>query len=297
MKGLVFVLSIVVLSSFVIAQGIGVVNQDYKRGEILVGFKDNVLQKDAIDLINSYKLTYDSSLWNNLRVMIVYVNSGTEKYWVNEFPNNKIVKYAELNYIASISVNSEELTELDIKNIEADFSKPEVSADHWSYGFKRFGEALTEFFTFNQEQKLNLRLRFLKDRLSEIKDLSDRDKNINLLIEDYSKQADDIKKDIENGIGKEVSLIKNTSETMEKHVIVLYLVYQKVPESAKPAILRAINKSIESEAIADITEDELSKKNATQDSLRDKLKERFDEKLEELRKEHAKNLNSRNKAK
>lgn len=242
-----FLIAIIIVSGIVFAQDIGVVKQDYKNGEILVGFNDSIQESSASSLIKSYSLDYDNSSWT-IKLMIIKVPVGKEQEWITIFSKQSIVKYAEFNYVATTQQE-----EIDVRNIEKTFPVPQIQADSWSYGFKRFGEVLTDIFTFDLKQKIKLHTKLSSERLSEIKDLVDRGKDTSVFIEDYGRELEMLRKNIEDaGKNADLATLKNSSDVLDKSIIVLQLVYQKVPENAKQSIEMAINKSLEAKAEQDL---------------------------------------------
>lgn len=102
----VFLVSFILLSS-AMAQEIDIPEKDigkvpgepsYAKGELLVGFKENVKLDEAESLIKSYGLSVYERFWD-IKVLRVGVPEGQEKQFIKRLEQEPIVKYAELNYI------------------------------------------------------------------------------------------------------------------------------------------------------------------------------------------------------
>ncbi|GEM_PF-4480015 len=243
---LVFMILVVIISSFVLAQEISDTQYDYKKGDVLVGFNDNVSYGDAIYLVGIYSLNYTDSIWGS-KVLIVKVPKGKEQQWIKEFSGQSIVKYAELNYLAVIV--SEDSNYNELQDVENEFKRPEIGADHWMYGFKRFGEAVVSIFTFDDSKKTALNYKLLKERLSELNDLADKGKDTTFFVEDVKRQLEDTNNSFKFF---DSDSIKNSSNFFRKSSLVLQLVYKKVPEKAKMAIENALNKTLEIKSQQDV---------------------------------------------
>ena len=162
------------------------------------------------------------------------------------------------------------LDEQDVRGIDRSVSSPQIPADSWMYGFKRFGETMTDFFTFDLQQKIKLHTLLLKERIAEIRDFEERGKDIAVIIEDYRNELNNLNNSIEKSGLADIQMIKNSSDSIERSIIVLQLVYQKVPDNAKLAVERAINNSIEHRAFNELKY-ELLKENVSLTKIKDKI--------------------------
>ncbi|MBI4895277.1 MAG: hypothetical protein HY831_02165 [Candidatus Aenigmarchaeota archaeon] len=246
MKYLAFISIIFIMSGVVLAQGIGDTQYDYKKGEIITGFNDNVSYDEAIELLNVYSLNYTNSSWDD-KVLIVIVPRGKEQQWIKELSEQSIVKYAELNYLAVVVSENSDYNEF--QEVENEFKTPEIAADHWMYGFKRFGESVTSLFTFGDSKRTALNYKLLKERLSELNDLAQRDKDVTFFIEDVRSQIEDTNSSFKFSDSES---IRNSSDFFRESSLVLQLVYQKVPDKAKIAIQNALNKTLEIKSQQDV---------------------------------------------
>ncbi len=139
--------------------------------------------------------------------------------------------------------------------------------------------------------KARLLVFFAEERLAEAKELSSKNnyKHIDKLMEDYEENINNADVEIERarGIGEDVSsLVKQIEVSTEKHIYVLELVKNKVPDQAKDAIENVLNKAkerqakqLESRKKAGISVSE----NPTEEELRLKAEE-LRKKEEELKK-------------
>lgn len=245
MKYIAMFFSILLISGIAMAQGVST-NYDYKKGDVIVGFNDNVSYEEAAELLKVYSLNYTNNTWIN-KILIVKVPKDKEEQWIKEFSSQSIVKYAELNYLAVIVSKEPDYTEF--QEIENEFKTPEIAADNWMYGFKRFGESVTSLFTFDSSKKIILNYKLLKERLSELNDLADKGKDTTFFVEDVKKQLEDTNSSLKFSDSESV---KNSSEFIRKASLVLQMVYQKVPENAKQAIENAINKTLEVKSKQDV---------------------------------------------
>jgi len=136
-----------------------------------------------------------------------------------------------------------------------------VTPDNWLYGLDKAIESIQMILTFNEASKAELHLQFAGERLAEAKAIADKGK---------PEYVPDLVGEYEGNVGKSLELVatakqagKNMTKVLELvaiatsiHLVVLEEVYEKVPEVAKPAIERAMQKSTERQAEA-LDEEEL----------------------------------------
>ena len=132
--------------------------------------------------------------------------------------------------------------------------KPELpdhgtTPDSWMYGFKRFREGVDMFFTFDDLAKGEKHVNYAGLRLSEAKAMAERGKPefVDSLVKEYGENIN-----ASNEIAKKAQQIgKNVTKVTELvglatsvHLDVLDEVYEKAPEQAKEAILKAKDASM-----------------------------------------------------
>ncbi|MFH0889933.1 MAG: DUF5667 domain-containing protein [Candidatus Aenigmatarchaeota archaeon] len=147
----------------------------------------------------------------------------------------------------AVNFSDNTVTAAEISVMETEMSQPGLLPDNPMYIFKRFGEAVQMTLTFDPKKKAELHLEFAKNRLAEAKKMIDNNKTTEAknAVEDYSKEIDDFE-NVSSGIGRNVSsFIKANDNLLVKSTFVLGMVYDKVPDEAKPAIENALNNSIE----------------------------------------------------
>lgn len=125
---------------------------------------------------------------------------------------------------------------------------PGVTPDSPFYGIKRFFENVDLFFTFDSPAKAEKYIRYAGLRLSEAKAMQERGRRdlAENMLEEYDGNLNESRKALK--VARKLGLrTANVSERValatSRHLEVLYRVLDKVPEQAKPAILRAINAS------------------------------------------------------
>jgi len=121
--------------------------------------------------------------------------------------------------------------------------------DNPLYGLKRFGEQLRLWFTFNEMERLKLKLHLTEIRLAEMKVLmlSNRTELAERIRNEYENGLDEVQAEINKSLalGRNITaLAEHVGNRTYKHILVLQGVLEKVPDSAKPAIERVINRSI-----------------------------------------------------
>lgn len=118
------------------------------------------------------------------------------------------------------------------------------------YGLKKFGEGIQLFFTFDQIEKAKLKYKLAQLRLAEAETMARLGKAAiaENALRDYENGISEVEAD-ENAIsvsGRNTSAIADiVGNNTYRHILVLQKVYQKVPESAKPAIRAVLEKSFE----------------------------------------------------
>jgi spore coat protein CotF len=133
---------------------------------------------------------------------------------------------------------------------EADLPDPGVKPDSVLYGLDRAIERIELALARGHASKADVHLNHAKERLAEVKALVEENKteDVEDTLEDYQEEMEEAASEIEEaqGIGQNVSvLVKEINESIEKHIAVLQLVVDKVPEQAKDAIQRNIARAIE----------------------------------------------------
>ncbi len=132
------------------------------------------------------------------------------------------------------------------------------------YGLKKFGEGIQTFFTFDQVEKAKLKYRLAQLRLSEAEAMAKlgRAAIAENILKEYENSLNELEAD-QNSLsaaGKDVSSIAGlVGNGTYKHILVLQKVYNKVPDSAKTAIKKVLERSMErhekiSEKIAKLKE-------------------------------------------
>jgi tetratricopeptide (TPR) repeat protein len=160
--------------------------------------------------------------------------------------NAQTVQTANLNF------SDVEVTDTELVAADTAISTTTAPNSFW-YGFKRFGEGIREFFTWDAMSKAKLHLEFAKERLAEAKTMAElnRTEEVQKLLDEYQaaiSQVENRTRELAR-IGQNVSeIVHNADDVLLKSTLVLQLVHDKVPEQAKPAIERAINTSIAKKA-------------------------------------------------
>lgn len=150
---------------------------------------------------------------------------------------------------AEIDFSDSVVTQAEVDIANQTFADPGIAPDSPLYIFKRFGESL-RFMFVSREDKAKLRLEFAKTRLAEARYLMNKNKIREALkfVDEYENEVNKTEEEINRtrGLGKNVSAIaRDTEDILLKSTLVLELAKQKAPDEAKPAIERAINKSLE----------------------------------------------------
>src|SRR3989344_221938 len=167
-----------------------------------------------------------------------------------------------------------EITESELQAAESSFGDAGLLPDNPFYGFKRFGEGLRLTFTFDEKGKEKLHLEFAKTRLAEAKKLSERGGEIGGVLKEYSLELQHLN-----------SSDNETNDALDKSRIVLTLVLERVPESARPAIERALNNSVEKKVRINVkgereTETEMENERNRTEEIKENIHKRLAEREE-----------------
>lgn len=133
--------------------------------------------------------------------------------------------------------------------VSLEFSDPGLLPGNPFYIFKIWGENIATFFTFGEEAKAERYIILTERRMAEIKALAEKeDQEITGgILKRYQEQLRmtiETMEKVQNQ-GKSVEKISaRVAEVTGKHLLVLDEVYEKVPESAKDAILKAKEASL-----------------------------------------------------
>ncbi len=131
---------------------------------------------------------------------------------------------------------------------EHSLHNPSLTPDSAFYFLKGWWEGIRMFFTFRATSKAKLHLDYAEERLAEMNKLAEQNKNdyMNQLQGNYNYhlgKAEEIIDNLEKD-GKDVSeLVQKLAEHTIRHQAVLLRVLEKVPEQAKDAIQKALEKS------------------------------------------------------
>jgi len=117
------------------------------------------------------------------------------------------------------------------------------------YGLKKFGEGIQLFFTFDKVEKVKLKYRLAQLRLMEADAMARLNKTrlAENALSEYAAGLNETEDD-ENSLsaaGRNVSSIADLiGNNTYRHILVLQKVYNKVPDSAKPAIKKVLENSM-----------------------------------------------------
>ncbi len=133
-----------------------------------------------------------------------------------------------------------------------------ITPDSAFYGIKRAVERIQMAFTRDEVARANLRMQFAERRLSEAREMADREKPefVEDLMQEYTRDINQTRERIQNRyqecVEKEdetcaryADVIETVSEATIKHIAVLEEIEQKVPEQAREAIQHARERSIQ----------------------------------------------------
>ncbi len=130
-----------------------------------------------------------------------------------------------------------------------DLPDPGMLLDSPFYFLKTWGEGIVTFFTFDNVAKAERFIYLAEKRLAEAKALAEKGKSDSAQItilryqEHLEKALAKAREAKEKGLDTDEVLAK-VSEATLKHLTVLADVYERVPDEAKPAIQKAMEKSI-----------------------------------------------------
>lgn len=133
---------------------------------------------------------------------------------------------------------------------EASLPDPGVKPGSVLYGLDKALERIELALARGNAKKAEVHLKHASERLAEANALTDEGdtENVEDTLADYEEEMNETLEELEKakGIGQNVSaLVKEVNESIEKHVQVLKLVLEKVPEQAKASIQKNIDKAIE----------------------------------------------------
>jgi len=125
---------------------------------------------------------------------------------------------------------------------------PGILPDSPIYGLKRAFESIETALAFSNEAKAKVALKHAEKRLAEAKAMVEKDKPefVEELVKEYEKNMNETNINTEKAValGKNVTaLVEHVASKTSIHLEILEEVYEKVPEKAKPGLLRAINAS------------------------------------------------------
>ncbi len=193
----------------------------------------------------------------------------------------------------------------DIEAAETEFSNAGLLPDNPFYFLKTIKEKIQLFLTFNKEGQAKLHLDYAKTRLAEAKKLIEKNKTeeLNSTLEYFNSELANFESSTK-GIGKNVSaLVKESEDVLEKSRIVLELVREKVPDSARLAIEKAINNSIEKKVripfglgnettgnetkklIIERIEQEIKRGEEIREKIQEKINQKIEERNDRIKKE------------
>jgi len=181
------------------------------------------------------------------------------------------------------------------------------------YGFDKLGEKIKLYLLFDKEKKMEYRKKLAEERLAEMMELikENRIEFIDELIEDYEENINKSNEiaEIARQQGKNFSKVDEiVAEATSVHIDVLRQVLEKVPQQAKPSIMRAINvSSMGSERALERLQKEKPEKAAelrlkiaerklvqARDKVEEECDDECEEQVEELLEEYEKELNKTN---
>ncbi|GEM_PF-4173908 len=198
---------------------------------------------------------------------------------------------------AQLDFQDTTVTEAEIQTAEEEFKDTGLLPDHPFYGFKRFGEDLGVFFAFDNTARAKIHLELAKKRLSEAKALLEKneEKLAEKALEEQDRELNKSKERREElkALGKNVSeLTKETDDILQKSILVLELVKEKLPEKTQLKIEAAIKKQIEYKVRAhkeNTTTEDIKNEERYQErvksSMYERLQNRFENKLDRIDKE------------
>lgn len=201
----------------------------------------------------------------NITQVNVSSNETTLNVTENLTDTNVTTNDTTVNVSANVTENlSDTLTS---SNITIDESEVGALPGDFTYGFQRFFENVDKFFTFDKAEKAKKNAKYGKLRSIEAHLLTRKaqqymaDNDIaganntlelaNQILADYEQEStaaqENIEEALEDGSANETDVAEVQTE-LRNSIIVLQRVYEKVPESAKAGIARALNNSINNQA-------------------------------------------------
>ncbi len=171
--------------------------------------------------------------------------------------------FAQANATANETGNQTEINATDIV-----VNEDEVGAlpGDFSYGFKRFFENVDKFFTFDKSEKAKKHARYGKIRAIEAHILSGKAQKyaatgdeeaaqlalqyVEQLTAEQNQETEDAQNELEAAVEEgsaDDADVEEVQSQIRNSIMVLQRVYEKVPESAKDGVLRALNNSIENQ--------------------------------------------------
>jgi hypothetical protein len=197
----------------------------------------------------------------NVTVVNISVNDTEVNITENITDTNVTTNDTTVNVSANVTENlSDTLTS---SNITIDESEVGALPGDFTYGFQRFFENVDKFFTFDKAEKAKKNAKYGKLRSIEAHLLTRKaqqymaDNNLEganntlelakSILADYEQESteaqENIEEALEEGSANETDVAEVQTE-LRNSIIVLQRVYEKVPESAKAGIARALNNSI-----------------------------------------------------
>jgi len=132
----------------------------------------------------------------------------------------------------------------------AELADPGILPDSPFYFFKTFGEDARLFFTFNDTERVRLKLTYAGNRLAEAKAMQDRNDTVEVdrLLLRYREHVESAERDRErirlrNITVEDIDAYMN--QTTSRHIAVLTRVLENAPDSAKAGIRNALDNAEE----------------------------------------------------
>jgi hypothetical protein len=156
---------------------------------------------------------------------------------------------------------------------QEELPNPGILPDNPFYSFKRFGESIRLWLTFDPEAKVKLRIRLAEMRLAELNATIAKGqyRYAERLRQEYENEINKTEDEMNRtkGLGRNVTaLAEHVSNVTYKHVLILEGILEKVPEQAKLAIENAINASLKGHETAVIRLSESSPEKAAEFRVR-----------------------------
>jgi hypothetical protein len=157
-----------------------------------------------------------------------------------------------------------------------------LTPDSPLYFLDKFLEEIELFFTTDETEKIEKKLKFVEERLAEMEEISDTatEEELEVLGEEYEEEMEAIEDD---GEGQSEEVKAHVREMREKHIMVLERVVENAPVQAQPALNNVITRSKERlgivDEVGDDTEEEEDNENEEEveiGEVEDKDKEKVD---------------------